>query len=145
MDLKVSSQGIRFFIVPSERSLGTSDTNYDNVQIKWFTAAGETIEGDGGVKFTSIGKLGALTGGLLNIADWRKEPSQEDLQDMHKNIASTQLRHKRIGAGDACGYVSMLVRHAHLFAFFVSWKPCIQAYRNPANQHHNFKVRYIHI
>ena len=95
MTVKVFDKGVRVFTVPSETGLGGSDQDYGNVHIRFFSADGEDLVEPHGVKFASSGKLGALTGGLLTLADIRNKPSRDDLARMNLEKSTSCLEKKR--------------------------------------------------
>lgn len=97
MTLTVYKDGIRIFILPAKGPLGQDESNYDHVKIHRFTADGEEVESIGKVKFASSGKMGALAGGLLHLADHREKATREEVVQMQKESVSSNLEKKRQG------------------------------------------------
>lgn len=97
MTLKAYKDGIRTFVLPAKGPLGQDESNYDHVKIHRFTPDGEEIESIGEVKFASSGKMGALAGGLLHLADHREKATREEVIQMQKQSVSRTLEKKRQG------------------------------------------------
>ena len=78
--------------VPEGGPLGTEDDEFSNVKFTVVSVAtgepcGKTIN----VEFFSDGKLGALSGGLLRMEDFRKAKSREDVSQMPLAAVDMQI------------------------------------------------------
>lgn len=92
LSLHKTAHPIYVFVLPSSGILGNSESTFENVKVTSYDADfSET--GPGNVEFFSVGRLGALHGGLLHLDDFRKVISQEDLAIVQRDTA-TEAIHK---------------------------------------------------
>ena len=78
------------FVLPSAGILGNSESSFENVKVTKYDPDLSEID-PGRVEFFSVGRLGALHGGLLHLEDFRKVISQEDLAIVQRDTATAEI------------------------------------------------------
>lgn len=89
-------QGIYVISIPPDGVLGESDTDYSRVTFSKYDKVVEVLPNNAIAIFSS-GKLGTLTGGLLHLADFRKQMSADDVAKIQAEKVESQLVESRWG------------------------------------------------
>ena len=85
------------FVVPGSRALGTSDSDFSNVQTSSFNfVEHKHVESCADkIFFAANGKLGSLAGGLLHIPDVKPAMSAEEVKQKHVELMHRTVESKR--------------------------------------------------
>lgn len=83
-----------FCLVPIHGPLGKNDKDASNVRFMALTPDGQ-LDPSQKLCVVPTGKLGSLKGGLLNLDDFRKPLSKEDVQQMAFDATKARLSKKR--------------------------------------------------
>ena len=87
---------IYVFYIPTDKPLGVNEHDCSNVTVKLFDPSGEELSlSEGQVGFFSVGKLGALKGGLLNVKDQRKVLDKEDIVVLRQQEVDAKIDERR--------------------------------------------------
>lgn len=94
---------IWIFKVPSQQPLGDTERDYCNVEVQRYELKTEaiTVPEDGAIGYFSVGRLGALTGGLLHVADVRQAMTQEDIGEIQARDFNNMVVAKEAEATEA--------------------------------------------
>ena len=84
------------FVLPSDGVLGSSENDYEHVQIQRYDV-NQTLVEEGKADFFSSGKLGALEGGLRNLDDVRQSLSKEAICEIQNELGEHQIAAARPG------------------------------------------------
>ena len=88
------------FTIPSNSPLGTNEKDFSSVSVKKFSFQEHGLEDtDDDLFYAAVGKLGILSSGLLNIADWNKSLSAADIKDARLVQVKKNLELKRTELG----------------------------------------------
>lgn len=91
------------FKVPVNSPLGSDEKDYSCVEVQRFTNDGipapHPTNEPLNVEYFSVGKLGGLVGGLLNVKDKRKIMSREDVTELAMETTRTKIDAKRTSVG----------------------------------------------
>lgn len=94
LNLHPNSKQLFIIEIPSESSLGTSDSDFSNVKI-WLVDLDGNHVCEPPVHICANGKLGTLKGGLLHLSDARDVLTKQDLQKLAIQDTSGILYKKR--------------------------------------------------
>lgn len=94
-NLQGGSKSVHILVLPLSKSLGVSDDDFGNVQVK--TCDGEQImPAEPESVFTCVrGKLGVLQKGLLHIADFERKIEAMDVAKQHVAAVRSKINMKR--------------------------------------------------
>lgn len=98
------------FKIPKDEAIGVNEKDFSNVSVEVFKPDGTPSDEPPKPEFFTTGKLGVLSGGLLNVKDQRKPMSKEDVQAMAVFEVKEKLENKRTEQSSA---VLCLFDHFH--------------------------------
>lgn len=89
------SKWIYLFRIPVSAPLGEDEKDYSAVQVSVFSQDGILATENRTLEYFSTGRLGCLTGGLLNLDDRRKVMSKKDVAHLAEATTEARLATKR--------------------------------------------------
>jgi len=94
MDVKVAEQ-IYWFQLPQMAPLGESGTDYSATKISSHQKNGDLIQEKPVVEIFSVGRLGSLMGGLLNMSDFRTVMDSKAVAAIVETSCESNIERKR--------------------------------------------------
>ncbi len=94
VEVKVAEQ-IYWFQLPHMGPLGESGTDYSATKISSHKADGALIQAKPVVEIFSVGRLGGLTGGLLNMSDFRTAMDSKAVAAIVETSCESNIERKR--------------------------------------------------
>ena len=95
MNIPVAKE-IYAFYIPTDKPVGVNEHDCSNVTVKLFDPNGEELPLlEGQVGYFSVGKLGALKGGLLNLKDQRKVLDKEGILVLREQEVDAKIDERR--------------------------------------------------
>ena len=83
------------FKIPGDEAVGEDEKDFSKVSVEVFKPDGTPSDEPAKPEFFTTGRLGVLSGGLLNVKDQRRPMSKEDVQAMAVCEVGEKLEKKR--------------------------------------------------